>query len=111
MKLSKEIIKGSLPLVILEILSDGDEYGYNLAQEIRKRSNDLLKAGDGTLYPAMYKLESKKLIKSYWNEEYSPKRKYYFVTKEGKSYLKEHKEEWREFINMLQKNFKFSVVL
>jgi DNA-binding PadR family transcriptional regulator len=111
MKLSKEIIKGSLPLVILEILSDGDEYGYNLAQEIRKRSNDLLKAGDGTLYPAMYKLENKKLIKSYWNEDYAPKRKYYLITKEGKSYLKEHKEEWREFIKMLQENFKFSVAL
>lgn len=111
MKLSKEIIKGSLQLIILEILSDGDEYGYNLAQEIRKRSNDLLKAGDGTLYPSLYKMESKKLIKSYWNEDYSPKRKYYLITKEGKSYLKEHKEEWREFINMLQKNFEFSVAL
>lgn len=109
MKLSKEIIKGSLQLIILEILSGGDEYGYNLAKEIRKRTDDLLKAGDGTLYPTLYKLEEKKLIKSYWNEDYSPKRKYYLITKKGKSFLKDHKSEWREFINMLEKNFQFSI--
>lgn len=105
MKVSKEIKKGSVQLLILSILSEGEEYGYSLSQEIKKRSDDILKAGDGTLYPTLYKMEAEKLIKSQWNDDYAPRRKYYFITKKGRSQLKQQIKEWKSFVDMLQKNF------
>ncbi|GAB4156685.1 MAG: PadR family transcriptional regulator [Candidatus Dojkabacteria bacterium] len=99
---STEIIKGSLTLIILEILSKNEEYGYSLAQAIRSGTKDLLKAGEGTLYPALYKLEKDGYIKSEWKAEFTPKRKYYTITKKGRGLLKLQKEEWSTFINIIQ---------
>ena len=87
MQLSQEIVKGSLKFIILSILLSQDEYGYSLAQKIRHKSDDLVKAGEGSLYPALYKLEAEKLITSYWDATSTPKRKFYAITDKGKKLL------------------------
>lgn len=107
MKLSKEIIRGSLRIAILDALSQSDEYGYSLAQIIRTRSNNLLKAGEGSLYPALYKLEGEKCISSYWDRKFTPARKYYSITSSGKKELEEQKGEWNRFVGMMDTYLKF----
>ena len=102
MHLPKEIIKGSLKLLILQTLNKNqEEYGYNLAQDIRKNTNDMFKAGEGSLYPALYNLERDGFIKSKWNENYTPRRKYYSLTESGKRYLQEEKNNWSNLIDIL----------
>ena len=107
MKLSKEIIRGSFRLVILDALSQSDEYGYSLAQIIRTRSENLLKAGEGSLYPALYKLEGEGCITSYWDRSFKPGRKYYSITSKGKKVLEEQKGEWKRFMSVMDTYLKY----
>lgn len=101
MDIPTEMVKGSLKVVILETLRGESHYGYSLAQSIRERSNNLLKAGEGSLYPALYKLESEGYISSKWDQSYSPKRKYYSLTENGAKLLKEEKNNWKKLIGVL----------
>ena len=63
MKFESQLLKGIAPVVVLEILSRGQMYGYELSQAIEQRSGEILTLGKGTLYPLLYNLEAKKLIK------------------------------------------------
>jgi PadR family transcriptional regulator, regulatory protein PadR len=100
--MNKEILKGSLNLIILQLLNETDHYGYSLAEKIREESKQLLKAGEGTLYPALYKLENKGFIGSYWDKESKPARKYYFITKAGKKVLEIEKKDWKKFMGVME---------
>ena len=85
----KQFKKGLLELVILRLLFEDDHYGYSLIQEVNDRSNNSLELKEGTLYPLMYRLEDQKLIENYWetkNEGRSKPRKYYRLTKYGRTY-------------------------
>lgn len=101
MQLSQEIVKGSLKFIILSILLSQDEYGYSLAQKIRHRSDDLIKAGEGSLYPALYKLEAEELITSYWDATTMPKRKFYTISGKGKKLLKTEAPRIAQFSKLL----------
>jgi DNA-binding PadR family transcriptional regulator len=93
--------KGTLNVVILEILSGGKEYGFRLAQKIRMRSENFLKAGAGSLYPALYKLEMDKYIASEWDYSVTPARKYYAITQKGLEMLADEKQEWGKLIKFM----------
>jgi len=62
MKFESQLLKGVAPVVVLQILSRGPMYGYELSQAIERRSGDVLTLGKGTLYPLLYNLEAKKLV-------------------------------------------------
>ncbi|MCK4913744.1 MAG: helix-turn-helix transcriptional regulator [Planctomycetes bacterium] len=97
MKFESQLLKGVAPAVVLEILSRGQMYGYELSQAIEQRSGDILTLGKGTLYPLLYNLEAKKLIKGKWEEADSGrKRRYYSITSKGKSQLAKQKEQLKE---------------
>lgn len=97
MKFETQLLKGIAPAVVLEILSRGRMYGYELSQAIEQRSGDILTLGKGTLYPLLYNLEAKKLIKGKWeNTDSGRKRRYYSITSKGKSHLAAHKEQLKE---------------
>lgn len=97
MKVSKELVKGSLDIVVLSVLNEEDLYGYEIAKQIKDRSNELFTMGEGTLYPLLHKLAKKKYLTAYWKEVDGRKRKYYSVTKTGKKALGEKVEEWKSF--------------
>ena len=81
MKFESQLLKGIAPVVVLEILSRGQMYGYELSQAIEQRSGEILTLGKGTLYPLLYNLEAKKLIKGKWGKTDSGrKRRYYSIT-------------------------------
>ncbi|MHC4152309.1 MAG: PadR family transcriptional regulator [Planctomycetota bacterium] len=97
MKFESQLLKGIAPVVVLEILSRGKMYGYELSEAIEKRSGNILILGKGTLYPLLYNLESKKLIKGSWEDaETGRKRRYYSITSEGKADLSKQKEQLKE---------------
>ena len=97
MRFESQLLKGIAPVVVLEILSRGQMYGYELSQAIEQRSGDILTLGKGTLYPLLYNLEAKRLVKGKWEEaESGRKRRYYSITSKGKAQLAKQKEQLRE---------------
>ncbi|MBT2640318.1 PadR family transcriptional regulator [Bacillus sp. ISL-39] len=101
---NRELLKGSTSLVLLQLLNERDMYGYELVKELDKRSDHSLQVKEGTLYPALHKLEKQGYIEFYWQEqEKGPARKYYRITDEGREVLIEKTEEWQQFVNVMNK--------
>ena len=97
MKFESQLLKGVAPVVVLEILTRGPMYGYELSQAIEQRSSQILTLGKGTLYPLLYNLEAKKLVTGKWEENQSSrKRRYYSITSKGKGELAKQKEQLKE---------------
>ena len=95
-EVGKQLKKGVIEILILELLREEKMYGYQLIQELDSRSNGVFKMKEGTLYPVLYRLEDSKYIESYWEqgtEKRSVPRKYYRVTAEGVNALKNMKQE------------------
>jgi len=104
MKFESQLLKGIAPVVVLEILSRGKMYGYQLSEAVKQRSGDILTLGQGTLYPLLYNLEAKKLIRGIWEQTDSGRqRRYYSITSRGKTELVRQKEQ----LTQLQKGLKF----
>ena len=97
MKFESQLLKGVAPVVVLEILSRGPMYGYELSQAIEQRSAEILTLGKGTLYPLLYNIEAKKLVKAKWQTSDSGrKRRYYSITGKGKDELAKQKAQLKE---------------
>ena len=97
MKFERELLKGVAPVLVLEILSRGRMYGYELSEALEQRSDGVLTLGRGTLYPLLYNLEAKGLVAAEWDENESKrKRRYYSITGKGKDQLARQKQQWLE---------------
>src|SRR5438876_1268391 len=88
--------KGTLPTLILEALLHEPNHGYRIAQQIKERSRGVLDFKEGTLYPALQKLENECLVESYEGIEKGRPRRYYRITKNGRRTLSKDRAEWRE---------------
>ena len=97
MKIERELLKGVAPVAVLEILSAGEMYGYELSTAVSRRSGNILELGKGTLYPLLYNLEAKGMIKGNWKEmDSGRKRRYYTITSKGMKFLTERKQQWTQ---------------
>lgn len=102
MKFESQLLKGIAPVVVLEILSRGPMYGYQLCRTIEQRSQEILTLGKGTLYPLLYNLEAKKLVSTEWQmAESGRRRRYYSITSKGKTQLAQQKEQLRQLVTGL----------
>jgi PadR family transcriptional regulator PadR len=88
--------KGTLPALILEALATEPSHGYRIAQRIKERSEGVLDFKEGTLYPALHKLENEGLAESYEGNEKGRPRRYYRITDAGRAVLAKDRTEWRE---------------
>ncbi len=88
--------KGTLPVLILEALAHEPSHGYRIAQEIKDRSQGVLDFKEGTLYPALHKLENEGSVESFEDIENGRSRRYYRITKAGRGILAKDRAEWRE---------------
>ncbi|HZD30429.1 MAG TPA: PadR family transcriptional regulator [Candidatus Angelobacter sp.] len=88
--------KGTLPTLILEELGRGPSHGYRIAQQIKQRSQGVLDFKEGTLYPALHKLENDGVVEAYDGVEKGRPRRYYRITKAGRDALANDRAEWRE---------------
>lgn len=108
MKFESQLLKGIAPAVVLEILSRGQMYGYELSRAIEQKSGEILTLGKGTLYPLLYNLEAGKLIKGTWQTADSGrKRRYYSVTGKGKMQLAKQKAQLEQLRTGLDVVFGF----
>ena len=98
MKLDKGLIAGSSTLLVLSLLEKEDRYGYQLIEELARRSNRTFELKEGTLYPILHGLEKGGFLTSYQQTAPTGRaRKYYRLTRKGKDLLGEKKEEWEHF--------------
>lgn len=97
MAVEKSLISGSMTMLILRLLSDGDMYGYEMIDTLRKRSQNVFELKAGTLYPLLHGLEEKGLLQVYEKDHSGKTRKYYSITKEGRGLLAKKTEEWEKY--------------
>ncbi len=92
-----ELLKGTLSLLILSLLSRKVMYGYEIAATVHKDTDGAFRWREGSLYPALHKLEQAKLIAGEWEEkETGRKRRYYRLTAKGRAVLAEKTAAWAE---------------
>lgn len=100
MKFSKEIMKGSLEVIVLHVLEEaGEAYGYQIIKMIKDQSQEIFDLQETTLYPLLYRLESKGLLQSDRKQAPSGKeRRYYSVTPKGRKVLKTQHDEFKLYL-------------
>src|SRR5512147_711584 len=82
-------------MLVLQVLSAGPLHGYAIAQRLRQISRDIVKVPQGTLYPALHRLENRKLLAAEWKpSETGRQAKYYRLTPKGRAHLKAESESW-----------------
>ena len=92
-----ELLKGTLSLLILSLLSRKSMYGYEIAATVHRDTDGAFRWREGSLYPNLHKMEADGLIQGEWEEkETGRKRRYYRITKEGRAGLKEKMQSWSE---------------
>jgi len=92
-----ETLKGHLDLLLLAILADGPAHGYAVIESLRLRSNGLFDLPEGTVYPALHRLESQGLLRSRWQNDAPRRRRVYELTLKGQQALAKRQAEWRKF--------------
>lgn len=98
MDLERSLVSGSMSLLVLKLLEDGDLYGYQMIDELRRRSDDTFRLRAGTLYPLLHSLEEKGLVTAYEQTADSGKaRRYYHLTKQGRGALREKEDAWNTY--------------
>ena len=98
------LLQGTLDLLILHALQRGSMHGYAIAQTIHLLSDEVLKVEEGSLYPALYRLELDGAIRGEWGfSENNRKAKYYAITKSGKKLVSEHQANWQRLSSAVQR--------
>lgn len=102
MSIDKSLLAGSTALLLLKLLEDGDKYGYQMIEELRRRSDKTFELKVGTLYPLLHSLEQKGYIDA-WEEisDASRPRRYYHLTEAGRRQLTEKETEWRTYADAM----------
>ena len=102
MRFDRELLKGNTATVVLAILAEGPLHGYQLAKEMKRRSDDALTLGQGVLYPILHRLEERGLIHGEWEQRTgTPSRKRYEITKQGRAELVNKRGEWAAFSQVM----------
>jgi PadR family transcriptional regulator PadR len=95
MRIERELMRGAGPVAVLQLLETREMYGYELIEALEQRTDGILAMGQSTLYPLLYNLESKGLVRSKWRESDSGRqRKYYSLTKKGMVRLRSYRKQW-----------------
>lgn len=103
MRIERELMRGAGPVAVLQLLERREMYGYELVQALSRQTDGVLAMGQSTLYPLLYNLESKRLVRSRWKAAPSGRqRKYYALTKKGGARLRAYRRQWRGLLNALE---------
>jgi PadR family transcriptional regulator PadR len=95
-EIDRELLKGSISLLLLSLLSRNEMYGYEILQEASRRSAKAFELKEGTLYPALHQLEKRGLIKAEWRTgDNGRERKYYALTASGRKAAAKYEQQWQ----------------
>ena len=98
-KARTDLMQGTLELLILKTLSRDSMHGYGIAQRIHEAADDLLKIEDGSLYPALYRMEERGWVTSEWDvSENNRRAKFYKLTRAGRKQLTHETSQWRKLV-------------
>lgn len=97
----RDLLRGSLDLMVLSVLADEPQYGYSIQKQIREVSQGRVDLKAGTLYPLLHRLEADKLIRSKWDESTGRRRKWYELTKAGHKRLQAQTQQWYSYVECI----------
>jgi DNA-binding PadR family transcriptional regulator len=98
-----DLVRGNLDLLVLSIVGSSPAHGYAIVEALRRRSGGDLNLPEGTVYPALYRLEAAGLLSSAWSEVGGRRRRVYRVTRAGRRSLQERRREWSAFVRAVSR--------
>ncbi|AIG27687.1 PadR family transcriptional regulator [Brevibacillus laterosporus] len=102
--MDKELMKGSIDILLLSLIAERDMYGYEITKELKEKSDNLYHMSEGTLYPALNRLHKKGWVTSYWGDnEAQGRRKYYQITDAGAEELQRKVSDWNTIHSLVSK--------
>ena len=97
-----DLLQGTLDLIILQTLRWGPQHGYGISHAINAHSREAFKVETGSLYPALHRLEKRRLIASEWKTSDNNQRaKYYTLTAAGRKQLADERSRWTQFVDAM----------
>ena len=103
-KKTADLLQGTLDMLILKALSLGALHGYGIIQRIRQTSDEMLNVEQGSLYPALYRIEQKGWVSSKWETNETGRRaKFYALTRAGRRQLEEEEASWDRLVLAITK--------
>jgi PadR family transcriptional regulator, regulatory protein PadR len=100
---SSDLLQGTLDLLILQTLREGPEHGWGISQRIQERSRGVLEVNQGSLYPALHRLDQRGLLESEWStSENNRKAKFYRLTRAGRAALGAEMAGWRRYVTAVE---------
>ena len=104
MNINKELVGASTGLVILKVLAQKPNYGYEIVKSVNEEADNFYVWQEGTIYPVLRKLEKEGLLRSRWEEaDTDRKRKYYYITARGREAITEGAAEWKGFYKLVMR--------
>ena len=104
-----DILQGTLTLLVLKSLSQGALHGYAIASHIKQASSDALRVEEGSLYPALHRLEQDGFIQAEWGmTETNRKARFYSLTRAGRKQLRDEEESWARLTEAVSSVLRFS---
>ena len=92
-----EALKGHLDLLLLSVLANGPAHGYAIIDSLRTQSEGVFNLPEGTVYPALHRLEDQGLLKSSWSGDSGRRKRVYQLTPKGQQALNTRQDEWLKF--------------
>lgn len=103
-KQKADLLQGTLDMLILKALTHGEMHGYGVGQRIMQLAEDMLRVEEGSLYPALYRLEERGWIKSEWGtSENNRSARFYKLTAAGRKQLNVEEANWERFVLVIGK--------
>jgi PadR family transcriptional regulator, regulatory protein PadR len=97
-----ELVQGTLDMLILKTLARGAMHGWGIAQSIRQTSEEILRVEEGSLYPALHRMELDGLIDAEWGQSENHRRaKFYGLTTRGRKALEQETDHWRRLVQAI----------
>ena len=98
-RFKRDLLRGSLDLMVLSVVAREAQYGYSIQKHLNLATDGQVKLPAGTLYPLLHRLESKKLIRSRWDDSTGRRRKWYEITAKGKKTLEQQANAWQQYVD------------
>lgn len=98
---SRDLVRGSLDLVVLSVLAEEAKYGYSIQKRVQEATGNQIRLQAGTLYPLLHRLEADKLIRARWDESTGRPRKWYEITAAGRRELNRQVHDWKRYVECI----------
>lgn len=103
LRVNSDLLRGHLDGLLLAVLADAPGHGYELSQRLTRRSDGVLGVPEGSLYPALHRLERGGLVESSWSSGDGRRRRVYRLTRAGRRAIAQSRREWRTFSGAVER--------